>query len=288
MPQSETCTVAPALAGTRLDRAMAGLMPGTGLRLRRRLCEAGQVTVDGRARGPGYKVKAGQILALLAPPTDRMADPMPQDIPELRVVERTDLFAAVYKPGGVHSAAIAGKHGWSVEAVLPDLFPDADPVLLNRLDFPTSGLLLVGLGPDGVEAYRVSEEAGEVRKFYLAVVHGRLDGMTSVRSRLDTDDRRRTRVLDAEDGDMRRWTDVTALAHDHDRDTTLVRCLIMKGARHQIRAHLASLGHSIVGDTLYGEPDAATGGESGGEPVLHLHHQRIELPGFRAEADPPW
>lgn len=213
---------------------------------------------------------------------------MPQDIPGLRVVERTDLFAAVYKPGGVHSAAIAGKDDLSVEAALPALFPDAVPVLLNRLDFPTSGLLLVAFGPDGAETYRASEEAGGVRKFYLAVVHGRLDGMISVRNRLDTDDRPRTRTLAEEDADARRWTSVNALAHNHDRDTTLVRCLIMKGARHQIRAHLASLDHPIVGDTLYGDPDAVTGGESGREPVLHLHHQRIELPGFCAEADPPW
>jgi 23S rRNA pseudouridine1911/1915/1917 synthase len=285
MAQLETYTIASALAGVRLDRALAGLMPGTGLRLRRRLCDAGLVAVDGRARGPAYKVKTGQMLSLLAPETDRMAEPMPEDIPELCVVERADHFAAVYKPGGLHSAAIAGKGGLSVEAALPALFPGAAPVLLNRLDFPTSGLLLVALGPDGSEAYRASEETGEVRKFYLAVVHGRLDGMISVRSRLDTDDRRKTRVLDEEDGDMRRWTDVTALAHDHDRDTTRVRCLIMKGARHQIRAHLASLGHPIVGDTLYGNPDIVG---SGGVPVLHLHHQRIELPDFSAEADPPW
>lgn len=285
MSELETYIVAPSLAGTRLDRATLELIPGSGLRLRRRLCNAGRVTVDGRARGPGYKVKTGQSLALLAIETNRKGESMPGEHVNIQVVERTKHFAAVYKPGGVHSAAIAGKDDWSVEAVLPALFPDAAPVLLNRLDFPTSGLLLVGLGPDGSEAYRVSEEAGEVRKFYLAVVHGRLDGMSSLRNRLDTDDRRKTRVLNEEDGDMRRWTDVTALAHDHGRDTTLVRCLIMKGARHQIRAHLASLRHPIVGDTLYGDTDAAT---SGGEPTLHLHHQRIELPDFCAEVDPPW
>jgi 23S rRNA pseudouridine1911/1915/1917 synthase len=284
MTREDEFTVDHDLAGARLDRAVARLVPGSGLRLRRRLCETGRVLVDGRARGPGYKVRPGQIVALGAPQHEENA--MPDAHPDIRIIERTPLLAAVYKPGGVHSAAIAGKPGPSVEAALPALFADAAPVLLNRLDFLTSGLLLVAVDSAGAEIYRAAEEAGEVRKFYLASVRGRLDGMTSVRNRLDTDDRATTRVLDEDDPDPRRWTDVTAMAHDHEADTTLVRCLIMKGARHQIRAHLAALGHPIVGDPLYGDASGGDGGASG--QAMLLHHQRVELPGLCAEADPPW
>ncbi|MFH1914950.1 MAG: RluA family pseudouridine synthase [Pseudomonadota bacterium] len=284
MPEQDEYTVDQSLAGARLDRAMAQLLPDSGLRLRRRLCEAGRVAVNGRARGPGYKVRPGQVIALRVSESNNQENTMPDDQSGIRVIEGTPMLAAVYKPGGVHSASVAGKPGASVEGALPGLFPDAEPVLLNRLDFPTSGLLLVALAPAGAEAYRAAEEAGEVRKFYLARVHGRLDGMTTVRRRLDTDDRPTTRVLAEDDPDPRRWTDVAVLSHD--TDTTLVRCLIMKGARHQIRAHLASLGHPIVGDPLYGEP---VGDESGAAwPVMFLHHQRVELPGFAAQVEPPW
>ena len=194
---------------------------------------------------------------------------------ELYVVKQEGVFGAVFKPSGVHSAAIAGKDTSSVEAALPELFPNESPVLLNRLDHATSGLLLVAMTPDGEKTYHEQEDAGHIKKFYFATVKGRLDGVVTIKSRLDTDDRKKTRVLDEADSDARRWTDVETLAHDHDQDTSTVRCLIMKGARHQIRAHLASIGHPIVGDPLYG--DGAEG------DVLCLHHERVELPGFLAE-----
>lgn len=259
--------------GWRLDRVLEQPLPDSGLRLRRRLCDEGRVLVEGRAQKPGYKVRAGQQVAILGG-NPRMT---PREL-GLKIIRQEAGFAAVDKPGEVHSAAIAGRDEPSVEDVLPDLFPDRSPVLLNRLDFLTSGLLLVGLTPEAVADCRLQEERGAIKKFYLARVRGRLDGIISIRSGLDTDDRRKTKVLATRDSDVRRWTDVTALSHDNRADTSLVRCLILKGARHQIRAHLASIGHPIIGDPLYGEGESSRG--------LMLHHQRIELDGFWAESTP--
>ena len=270
MSGKEMITVAAEHDGERLDRALEASMPGTGLRLRRRLCDEGRVLVDGRCRKPGYKVRAGQRVEI-----DGQEVAVTHEALGLRVVERSDRFVAVFKPGGVHSAAIAGKDSPNAESALPGLLPDTSPVLLNRLDYLTSGLLLVALAPDAAQEYQSFEQTGSIRKFYLAEVRGRLDGVVTVKSLLDVDDRPTTRVLDEEDGDARRWTDVEVLSHDHDRDTTLVRCLIMKGARHQIRAHLAGLGHPIVGDPLYGD------GKEGDQ--LMLRHYRVEFPGFHAE-----
>jgi 23S rRNA pseudouridine1911/1915/1917 synthase len=272
MSENETITVAAEHEGARLDRALEAALPDAGLRLRRRLCDEGKVLVDGRSRKPGYKVRTGQRVEI----NGREVAVTHGDL-GLRVVERSERFAAIFKPGGVHSAAIAGKDSPSAEEALPGLLPGTSPVLLNRLDYLTSGLLLVALDPEGAQGYQTLEQAGDIRKFYLAEVRGRLDGVVTVKSRLDVDDRRTTRVLDQEDGDARRWTDVEVLSHDHDRDTTLVRCLIVKGARHQIRAHLAGLGHPIVGDPLYG------GGKEGEQ--LMLRHYRVEFPGFRAEIE---
>lgn len=257
--------------GYRLDKALHTFMPGAGLRLRRRLCDDGRVLVDGRARNAGYKVRSGQQVEIIQ--GNEVATPQSLG---LKIVRQDEMFAAISKPGGVHSASIAGRDEPCVEAILPDMFPNAEPALLNRLDNLTSGLLVVALTPEAKLRYQEFEDAGEIRKFYLAVVVGRLDGIVSIRKQLDTDNRKKTKVLDDNDADMRRWTDVTSLAHDHSADTTLVRCLIMKGARHQIRAHLASIGHPIVGDPLYGI----------GREGLRLHHHQIEFPGFRAESTP--
>lgn len=259
--------------GWRLDRALELLLPGTSLRFRRRLCNDGRILVDGSERKPGFKVRPGQEVLLKEGERGFSA----RDL-GVRLIRREGDFAALDKPGEVHSAAIAGREDPSVESVLPELFPDMDPLLLNRLDYLTAGLLLVGLTPQVRDAYLEYEDEGAIRKFYLARVVGRLDGMVTIRSGLDTDDRKKTRVLGAPDRDTRRWTDVTVLSHDHAADTTLVRCLIMKGARHQIRAHLASVGHPIVGDPLYGTGKSPRG--------LMLQHQRIEMPGFSAETTP--
>ncbi|WP_394699703.1 pseudouridine synthase [uncultured Pseudodesulfovibrio sp.] len=261
--------------GARLDKVLESFVDGKSLRLRRRLCNDGRVLVDGKARKPGYKVHTGQQIEIIAG-----SETMPGAELGVYVVDRNDSFAAVFKPGGVHSAAIAGRDTPCVEGVLPELFPDNDPILLNRLDYLTSGLLLVALTKEAVNEYHELEDNGYIRKYYCAEVHGRLDGVVSVRSALDTDDRKTTRVLDEESDDPFRWTDVTALSHDHEKDTTMVRCLIMKGARHQIRAHLASVDHPILGDPLYGSGD--------GENFLHLHHEKLELPGFFVQVSCPW
>lgn len=255
--------------GCRLDKTLAEFITDSSLRYRRRLCDDGRVLIDGKSRKPGYKVRSGQEIQI-----QEEADSMSFEELGLSVVEQGDDFAAVFKPGGVHSAAIAGKDSSSVEDVLPEMFPGKTPLLLNRLDCLTSGLLLVAFGSEAESTYHAMEQSGKIMKFYHATVEGRLDGVISVKKALDTDDRKTTRVLDEDDDDSRRWTDIEALAHDHEADTTDVVCLIMKGARHQIRAHLASLGHPIVGDPVYGN------GKEGDE--LKLQHKRVEFDGFSA------
>jgi len=259
----------------RLDKVLMEILPDSSLRFRRRLCDENRVQVDGKSRKPGYKVLSAQELVIKGESRSMSYEQL-----GLSVVKTTGLFAAVFKPSGVHSAAISGKDTPSVESVLSELFPGTTPILLNRLDYLTSGLLAVALNKDGEKAYQAMENAGEIKKFYIATIQGRLDGLVSIKNTLDTADRKKTRVMEEDDSDGRRWTVVEVLSHDHESDTTQVRCLIMKGARHQIRAHLASIGHPIVGDPLYGE--------AADEDVMLLHHQRIEFVGFSAEIKAPF
>ncbi|PTN37397.1 hypothetical protein C6366_07060 [Desulfonatronum sp. SC1] len=198
--------------------------------------------------------------------------------------------------------------GLTLEEALVDLFPGASALLLNRLDQPVSGLVLVALHGQAARDYAAWQDQGRVRKEYLAVVHGRLSGSVVIRGALDTAKRRKVRALSVEEPDALRWTRVTPLvatkaeclkvvealgqsahlggggvskipwetAWERTGEVTPVRVEILKGRRHQIRAHLASIGHPVLFDPLYGSgPDLGW---------IGLHHREILLPGFRADS----
>jgi 23S rRNA pseudouridine1911/1915/1917 synthase len=195
------------------------------------------------------------------------------------VVRATKDFAAVYKPGAVHTQTQATSPSASLEQVLPRLFAGQDPVLLNRLDQETSGLVLIGLNMDAVHAYKRMQEEGQTAKTYLAFVHGRLIEKQCLRSSLDTAKRKKVRVLDSLESDPLRWTTVYPMGYIPSEHASLVQVVIYKGRRHQIRAHLAACGHPVKGDALYGPDD---------QWPLFLHHWKISFPGFAAQTDPDW
>lgn len=263
----------PEADGWRLDKALELLLPGVGLRGRRRLIESGGLMVDGRARAAGYRVRAGQTVAIVPEKRERRFGP--GDVP---VVLTAGDYVLLNKPAGLHSAALAQGGGESVEALLPDIFPGRPSFLLSRLDSLTTGLLPAAFSQTSAAAYRDMEEAGEVDKTYLAVGHGepaatyfRCDG------ELDAADRKKTRVLERATIDSLRMTEVEVL--ETRQGLTLFRCTIKKGARHQIRTHLAWAGHPLVGDPLYGFGE----GER-----LFLHCAGIDCPAFAAVCDPAW
>jgi Pseudouridylate synthases, 23S RNA-specific len=280
--------VAEDAEGLRLDRALEPFLPDFGLRQRRRLIETGRVLVEGRPAPAGLKVRAGQRLSLLPGETTRLA------VPQVPIVVRTADYAALNKPAGLHSAALAGGGGQSLEAMLPALFPDISPRLLNRLDFLTSGLVLVSLTSRAARVFAALKPKDMVKE-YLAVVEGALDEALELKRKLDTDDRKRTRVLGKLDPEERNWTLVWPEARLAG-GRTLVRVRIQAGARHQIRAHLSAANLPIVGDPLYGDlaqrdylpEDIEPGGAAKSDERLFLHHRRLEFPGFCATCDPPW
>lgn len=268
-----TWTLPPEADGWRLDKALGLLLPEVGLRGRRRLIESGLTTVNGRARAAGYRVRAGQSVAMVPADLERRFGPA-----DLPVVLTVGDYVLLNKPAGLHSAALAQGGGESVEALLPEVFSGRPSFLLSRLDSLTTGLLPAAFSPVAAAAYRDMEEAGEVDKTYLAVGHGepastffRCDG------ELDAADRKKTRVLERATIDSLRMTEVEAL--ETRGGLTLFRCTIKKGARHQIRTHLAWAGHPLVGDPLYGFGE----GER-----LFLHCAGIDCPAFAAVCDPPW
>lgn len=249
----------------RLDKALAQEM-GLGLRRCRDLIDQGLVMVDGRPWRKGDLVGPGQRIVV-----EVLPGPVAPACPEVGIVTRDGRFAALNKPGGLHT--VAGK-GPCLEALLPALGLDGWR-LVNRLDGLTSGLVLAVRRVEDEVLYKAWQDQGLVVKWYLALVHGCCRAMDLHGRILDT---RRTVVRVTADEDIPlRWTrvfPVCAVGPD-----TLVLVRIFKGRRHQIRAHLAHAGYPILGDPVYGV------NEEGG---LFLHHWRFDMPEFSASILPSW
>ena len=124
-----------------------------------------------------------------------------------------------------------------------------------------------------------------VRKRYLALVHGRLDAPLALTRALDTADRKKTRVTPETTPDATRHTLVEPIrsVDGPAGEAALVRATIQRGARHQIRAHLAAAGFPLMGEWLYPSPLAGKPGAR-----LYLHHAKVEFPGFSALDMPGW
>lgn len=321
-PDRRCHVVDAALAGQRLDAALAVVLAVLGdevpgLRGRRRLLEQGRVLVDGRPAPASRRLRAGERISLL-PGAEPLPEALPEDGEGPRRLSCQGRWQAFYKPAGWHSVSLAGGGGRSLEAVIPSLW-DRDHVpaawtLLQRLDARTSGIVCAAVAPDAatlaatVEDFRRAEARGRCRKGYLALLHGELAGEACVRHDLDMARRRVVRVLESESPDPGRWTWFRPLRVWHGdacralaralspdpalsddclpRTLTLAGCAIRRGARHQIRAHAAALGHALWLDGLYGPPLPRSLAD--GQGAFFLHHGALSLPGARWMLPPRW
>lgn len=274
-----TRTTSASDAGDRLDRFLGRVLPDGGLRAARRLIGRGAVTVDGVPRPAAHKLRLGQTVSVRRRDPDREPSPAP------RLVQATGDFAALLKPAGLHTVRQTGSDEASLEDALPGLFPGKPLLLANRLDRDTSGIVLAAFSAEALARFRALEADGRVEKLYLTLVSPPLAGPTVLTRALDTAGGTAVRVLDRDDPDPGRHTRVVPL--DVPDGAGLVLARIARGARHQIRAHMARTGHPIVGDPLYGDPGRrppawAVPGR------LYLHHLRIRFEGFSAQIPPDW
>jgi len=270
--------VGEAHEGRRLDAACAALLPGVSLRARRRLISQGLVLVAGRPREAAYKLRPGQTLRL-AGEFEAYPSGTASPWPGPRLIAAGPDYAAFFKPPGLDTMPLAGKTAPSLAEAVAFLLPDRELTLLTRLDRPTSGLVLAALGASSAARFRLAEEAGEVVKTYLVLAEGEMSGEFAVTADLDTAGRTKTKVL-GRDAAPLRYTHVFPLPFAAGPGRTLAAALIFKGARHQIRAHLAACGHPVAGDALYGR------GRPGER--LCLHHIRLNMSGNVFECPPDW
>jgi len=250
-----TTVESPAIAGIRLvDYAQAHL-GGVHVRAVGPLIAAGKLLLNTRIGRIDDRVHAGDVLEITE------CDSLEPWEVALPVAHEDDDLIVVDKPGGIHVHPIgAYRTGtlvnallWLAGARLGQPWTRWRPHPVHRLDRPTSGLVIFAKHAAAHDAVRRAFDRGEGQRRYRATVVG-VVGMNAGTidtplGRDPTNDYRRAVVPDGD----RAVTHYTVIARDADRTT--LELTLETGRTHQIRAHLASIGHPVVGDALYGGGD---------------------------------
>jgi 23S rRNA pseudouridine1911/1915/1917 synthase len=266
-PSSRTLIVPAEAAGRRLDQYLVEVLAVSRARVQWLLSEA-KVQVAGKPPKASLKLRGGEELSVTGEAEARPLRAIPEAI-TLDIVYEDDDLAVINKPAGMMVHAGAGStddarnRGTLVNALLHHFEQLSShggalrPGIVHRLDKQTSGLLLVAKHDKAHAKLSDMFSRRQVQKTYIALVHGTVAAESgTVNAPIARDAVRRTRMTTRRDDGRAAISHYRVLRRIESPfgRFTLLSVRIETGRTHQIRVHMASLGHPVVGDTLYGAP----------------------------------
>lgn len=250
-------TLAPEGVGLRLDRWLAEQCPDLSRSQLQNLIEAGSVTCNGSPLNKKDKLKAGQTI-LLTLPDPQPIEAQPQNIP-LDIVYEDDSLLVVNKPKGmvVHPApgnpdgTMVNALLWHCAGRLSGIGGAIRPGIVHRIDKDTSGLLVVAKTDAAHQALTEQMSVHSIHRVYHAVVYGNLKEDTGfVEAPIGRDPKDRKKMAVTQQNSKYAYTSWQVL--ERFGNFTYIACKLKTGRTHQIRVHMASIGHPLAGDAVYG------------------------------------